>query len=123
LVSTPGAYLDVELSPDGSQIAMTRLSSSGPDVVVFDSKHDTAPRAISFDGDSARPVWMGKDGRYLVSLNLGRVPRFGREGRIASGLSWRRTDGGNAQAVLPDVRAGGMGSFSVATGRLAFVAR
>jgi serine/threonine-protein kinase len=129
LVSAPGAYFDLQLSPDGAQIAMSTLGLRGTDIAVFDPRRDSAPRKISFDGVSVGPVFIGKDGRYVVSLNLGNVtgavgggPGGERGLRVPGGLRWRRVDGGDPQPVLPDTRVVATGSFSVAAGRLAFVA-
>jgi serine/threonine-protein kinase len=122
LVSAAGVYFDLRFSPDGAQVAMTTLGSAGPDVTVFDPRRDTAPRKISFDSVSVDPVWIGKDGRYVVSLNLGSVMRSTTlRGRVPGGLNWRRIDGGNPQPVLPDVRVVATGSFGPAAGRLAYV--
>jgi len=123
LLAAPGSYYDLQLSPDGAQLALGVLGASGPDVAVYDPRRDTAPRRLSFDATSVDPAWIGKEGRYVAFLNLGPAARaVTRQGRAPGGLHWRRTDGGDAHPFLPDVRALATGSFSPTAGRLAYVA-
>jgi serine/threonine-protein kinase len=124
LLAAPGRYLDPRLSPDGNQLAIGDLGTSGPDIAVYDPRRDNAIRRLSFDATNVDPVWIGKEGRFVAFLNLGPAARSGAGlgGRIPGGLRWRRVDGGDPQPLLPGVSAVETGSFSPATGRLAYVA-
>jgi serine/threonine-protein kinase len=119
-VSTPGAYMNLRLSADGHQVAMTVLGQKGVDVAVFDSRSDNAPRNVTFDGASADPGWIQKSGTYIVYGAAAFAEGTARSGR--PGMRWVRTDGGDSQPLLPDVRPTTIGSFNAATSRSAYSA-
>ena len=119
LVAIAGQYRNPFLSPDGRRLLLTMVGQSGPDVTVYDARRDSVPRKLSFDGVSVDPVWIDKNGDYVAFLTI----TGGRQTRLLSGtLHWRRTDGGEARPLLPEVAAISTGSFSAEANRLAFVA-
>jgi serine/threonine-protein kinase len=117
LMATPGPYFDPRLSPDGGRLLLTVVGPPGPDVAVYDTRRDSVPRKLSFDGVSVDPVWINKNGDYVAYLSISGA-RLASTGKLHS----RRTDGGEPQPLLPDVAMVSTGSFSAETSRLAFVA-
>jgi Tol biopolymer transport system component len=65
LVGTPGPYRGVDLSPDGTRIAVHRHDGSGGDIWIFEPR-GTATRVTFNPGrDNASPVW-SPDGTLLA---------------------------------------------------------
>jgi serine/threonine-protein kinase len=63
LPAPPRAYLGVDLSPDGSRVAVT-IDSGTRDVWVYDIPRGTLTR-LTFAGDNSLPLW-SPDGRRLA---------------------------------------------------------
>jgi serine/threonine-protein kinase len=63
LLSTPGLYYQLRLSPDGKRLALV-ASSKGNDIFVYDWQKDAMTR-LTFDGHSAMPIWH-PDGKHIV---------------------------------------------------------
>ena len=118
LVADAGIYLDPAMSPNETELALTVVRGSGMDVAVFDSRRDTVPRRLTFNGVSSDPVWIHNDGRHLafVSAASNALTRQG------GGLYWMRTDGGEPSLLLQNVRVRNSGSYHPPSNRLAYVA-
>jgi Tol biopolymer transport system component len=87
----PG-YLEPSYSPDGVNIAATRTSSFGDDVVILDAAHGRELVRVTTDGASWAPVWspagdaiafLHSDGQ-IVDLKLAKLG--------GSGPDWQVTD-------------------------------
>jgi Tol biopolymer transport system component/tRNA A-37 threonylcarbamoyl transferase component Bud32 len=102
LLSRPGAYLALRLSPDGDRLALT----SAGDIWVYDWKRD-AMTPLTFGGAHSNSVW-SPDGRYIVF-------------QAAGGLFWTRSDGaGKPQAITQTKNLQFPWSFTADGKRLAF---
>jgi serine/threonine-protein kinase len=118
LVASVGSYIDPDMSPDDAELAMTVVQMSAMDVAVFDARRDTAPRRLTLNGVSSDAVWIQKDRRYVVFVSASSNAVTRQRGR----LYWMRSDGGEAQLLLPNTGVTTSGSFDPASSRLAYVA-
>jgi serine/threonine-protein kinase len=80
LLSTPGLYSQLRLSPDGKRLALV-ASSKGNDIFVYDLQRDALTR-LTFDGHSAMPIWH-PDSQHLAFQST--------SGGFS--LRWMRSDG------------------------------
>jgi serine/threonine protein kinase len=69
----PGVYGNVAIAPNGRTVASDNLdlaSSLNIDVWIYDSRHDAAPRRLTFDpGFDGASVWSPDGNRLLFSSN------------------------------------------------------
>jgi Tol biopolymer transport system component len=78
LVSKPGGYVYVRLSPDGRRLAAEVLEGTGKDIRVYDLERETWTQ-LSAGGYFWKPAW-SPDGQSVVFGSL-------------DGLYWARSDG------------------------------
>src|SRR5262245_1442773 len=69
-IGSPGSYRGVDLSPDGSRLAVHRHEGNGGDIWIFESSRGPMSR-LTFDPalDNSSPVW-SPDGTRLVFASL-----------------------------------------------------
>jgi Tol biopolymer transport system component len=108
LVSSPGFYFDLRVSPGVGQLVLTSINPSGANVSLFDPRRGDMT-AMTSDGLSVNPVWSRPDGRYVVFLKpLGRGEVF-----------WTRVlSSGQAQPLFEGARE--LGSFDADGKRFAY---
>jgi serine/threonine-protein kinase len=70
LAAKPGAYLDVNLSPDGKRAALMVGEAASADLWVYDLQRDTMTR-LTFGGSNRFPSW-SPDGQFLVYAAAGK---------------------------------------------------
>lgn len=71
LLAQHGAYLDPDLSPDGTRVALVVTGAAGQDVWVYDSRLDAMTR-LTFGGEYCwSPTW-SPDGQYVVFASMGK---------------------------------------------------
>jgi serine/threonine protein kinase len=85
LLTKPGPYGDIRLSPDGKRLAVEVLTDSNQDVWVYDLHRDTMTRLTFGEGGEhlfgyVHPIW-SPDGQYVVF------------GSYVSSMFWTRADG------------------------------
>ncbi len=85
LVSKPGGYVYVRLSPDGRRLAAEVLEETGKDIQVYDFERETWTQ-LSAGGFFFKPAW-SSDGQSVV---------FG----ALNGLYWARSDGASQPQPL-----------------------
>jgi len=95
-VGPPGNYRGVDLSPDGTRIAVHRHDEQGGDVWVFEPR-GTATR-LTFDTaqHNSSPIW-SPDGRFIV---------FGSVRNGKAGLYRKASDGTGAEELLTESEVG-----------------
>src|SRR5262249_41320951 len=83
-VGSPGNYRGVDLSPDGSRLAVHRHDGNGGDIWVFESSRGPMSR-LTFDtaSDNSSPIW-SPDGTRLVFASL-RNQKWGLYVKLANG--------------------------------------
>jgi Tol biopolymer transport system component len=66
-LAPPGAYRGVDLSPDGTRVALHRHDGNGGDVWVLDASRPGALSRLTFDAtqDNSMPIW-SPDGNRIV---------------------------------------------------------
>ena len=106
----PNTYTHPRLSPDGTRVALTVVSSTGQDIWVYDIARDSM-QPVTFGGRTYQfPVWT-PDGRYIVFT----------DGVGGTGMFWTRADGASAPPRLTETKNGQFPwSFSPDGKRLAF---
>ncbi len=84
LGAAPKNYQSLNISPDGSKVALTVTDTGNMDIWVWDLSHQT-PTRLTFDkADDDSPVWT-PDGKRIV---------FGsNRGKTIGGIYWRSADG------------------------------
>jgi serine/threonine-protein kinase len=87
LLSTPGVYSNLRLSPDGQRLAIVS-STKGSDVFVYDWQRDVMTR-LTFDGHAGLPIW-SPDGKHIAFRST--------YGGFA--IYWVRADGGGQPEKL-----------------------
>ena len=89
LLAKPGAYSDLQISPDGKRLLLVEAA----DLWVYDFERDAMTR-LTFGGNTYFPAW-SPDGRYVVFSELNK------------GIYWTRADGAGQPQPLtqsPDVQ-------------------
>src|SRR4029077_16718424 len=86
LRSTPGAYVNARISPDGKRIVVVIREGGNQDLWVYEPQRDGITR-LTFGGLNGSPVW-SPDGQYVVYLSL------------AQGMFQARADGGSPPQAL-----------------------
>jgi serine/threonine protein kinase len=89
LVSKPGGYVYVRLSPDGRRLAAEVLEGTGRDIRVYDLERETWTQ-LSAGGYFFEPAW-SPDGQSVVFGSL-------------TGLYWARSDGASQPQLLFSTR-------------------
>jgi serine/threonine-protein kinase len=107
LAAEPGAYLSVNLSPDGKRAALMVGEAATADLWVYDLQRDAMTR-LTFGGSNRFPCW-SPDGQFLVYAAAGK------------GIFQVRADGaGPPQILMPGKDIKVPGSFTPDGKRLAF---
>jgi WD40-like Beta Propeller Repeat len=108
LGAPPRAYRQLQLSPDGRQLA-ANIGESSQDIWVYDLERGALSR-LTFEGSKSRPLWT-PDGKHIVYLS---VTDHGRE------VSWKAADGtGEEEEITTDAMVTLVSSISP-DGKLAF---
>jgi len=113
LPAKPGAYQDLNLSPDGTQVALLVLDGGSEDIWVYDIHRD-AMRRLTFGGAVYRSLRWSPDGRLVIFSSVG------------NGIFEARADGASQpQALMPSKvfpvgRVPWPGSFTPDGKRLAY---
>jgi serine/threonine-protein kinase len=108
LPAKPGAYQDLSLSPDGTQVALLVSDGGSEDIWVYDIHRD-AMRRLTFGGGVYRSSRWSPDGRLVIFSSVG------------NGLFEARADGASQpQALMPSKGAPWAGSFTPDGKRLAY---
>ena len=89
LVSKPGGYVSVRLSPDGKRLAAEVFEGAGKDIRVYDFERETWTQ-LSAGGEFFKPAW-SPDGQSVVVGSL-------------DGLYWARSDGASQPQLLFSTR-------------------
>jgi hypothetical protein len=84
----PGRYSTLQLSPDGTRVAVT-ASNPDSDIWVYDVSRGDATR-ITSDGKSLWPIWSRDGKRIAFSSTRGAV----------SAIRWKRADGTGDEKTL-----------------------
>jgi hypothetical protein len=109
LLSVPGVYAWLRLSPDGRKVAFGNGEDIFRDIFVYDMDRDTTSR-LTFTAGVGMPVW-APDGKHLVFGS--RADGFG--------IFWVRGDGaGPPQRLLATAVIPGIYAFSPDGRRLAY---
>ena len=88
LISAPGNYKQIRLSPEGNRLALVNDALANPDLWVFDIARGALTR-LTYGGANEEPVWT-PDGRFLA-YHSGR----------GFGVWWIRADGsGQPRRIL-----------------------
>ena len=87
LISTPGRYVNLRLSPDAEQVALIIWDGSGVRVSVYDPERDNMTRLTFDEGAYFSPVW-SPDQRNVVF------------GSIGGGMLQARVDGAGPPQLL-----------------------
>ena len=66
--TTPGAYRDPAVSPDGKYVAVTVAGDRTADIWVFDLERESRAR-LTFEGDNVLPVWT-PDGKSVLFYSV-----------------------------------------------------
>ena len=107
LAAKPGAYLDVNLSPDGKRAALMVGEAATADLWVYDLQRDAMTR-LTFGGSNRFPSW-SPDGQFLVYAAAGK------------GIFQVRADGAaQPQILMPGKDIKVPGSFTPDGKRLAY---
>jgi serine/threonine-protein kinase len=107
LAAKPGAYLSVNLSPDGKRVALMVGEAPTADLWVYDFERDAMTR-LTFGGSNRFPSW-SPDGQFLVYASAGK------------GIFQVRADGaGQPQILMPGKDIKVPGSFTPDGKRLAY---
>jgi len=107
LAAKPGAYLSVNLSPDGKRVALMVGEAPTADLWVYDFERDAMTR-LTFGGSNRFPSW-SPDGQFLVYASAGK------------GILQVRADGaGQPQVLMPGKDIKVPGSFTPDGKRLAY---
>ena len=78
------AYRNPRVSPDGRQIVVETLASTGQSSLwVYDTKGGSAIRRLTQDGDTTRPVWSADGKRIAYAANT----------QKPQGIFWQFADG------------------------------
>ena len=83
IVGTPGTYRGVDLSPDGTRIAVHNHEGSGGDIWIFEPRGTTTRVTFDPTQDNASPIW-SPDGSRIAFGSL-RNGKWGLYQRLASG--------------------------------------
>jgi serine/threonine-protein kinase len=100
LPARPGAYQDLSLSPDGTQVALVVMDGGSEDIWVYDIHRDTMTR-LTFGGALDRfPRW-SPDGRLVIFSSIG------------NGIFEARADGASQpHELMPSNVLRSVGSFT-----------
>ena len=112
LLTKPGPYEDLRLSPDGKRLAVQVLMDLAWDVWVYDLQRDAMTRLTFGEGGQhlfgyGHPIW-SPDGRYVVFRSY------------VSSMSWTRADGAGQPQQLTRENNQTPWSFSPDGKRLAY---
>ena len=83
IVGTPGTYRGVDLSPDGTRIAVHNHEGSGGDIWIFEPRGTTTRVTFDPTQDNASPIW-SPDGSRIAFGSL-RNGKWGLYQKLASG--------------------------------------
>ena len=84
VIREPGTYSTPRYSPNGQQIAMALVSTTGSDIWIYDIPHNTFTR-LTTDGTNLRPEWT-PDGRFVIFVSsAGARPHIRRQPADGSG--------------------------------------
>jgi eukaryotic-like serine/threonine-protein kinase len=96
VVGAPGNYRGVDLSPDGTRVAVHRHDDRGGDVWVFEPRGTTTRLTFDASQDNSSPIW-SPDGRFIV---------FGSFRNGKPGLYRKASDGTGAEELLVESEVG-----------------
>jgi serine/threonine-protein kinase len=84
IIREPGTYSTPRYSPNGQQIAIAVMSTTGSDIWIYDIPRNTFTR-LTTDGTNLRPEWT-PDGRFVVFISsAGARPHIRRQPADGSG--------------------------------------
>jgi Tol biopolymer transport system component len=100
IISVPGSYKQIRLSPEGKRLALVKEANANPDLWVYDIPRGALTR-VTYGGANEEPVW-APDGRFLA-YHSGR----------GFGVWWMRADGsGQPRRILEAEYIQSVTSFS-----------
>jgi serine/threonine-protein kinase len=91
----PAVYGDPRVSPDGTQLAVTRSGQDGTQIWIHGLVGAQAPRRLTFDGVNYAAAWT-PDGRRVVFMSS--------RGGEADAIYWQAADGSSPAERLTDPR-------------------